>query len=75
MYDAEGSRDGTPCPECGDEDTVTWRFEEGFEELECRRCGYRSDAEELAALERDARDLLLKDDPDPPPLPKRPLDA
>lgn len=75
MYDAEGSRDGTPCPECGAEDTITWRFDEGFDELECRRCGYRSDAEELAALERHAGDVLRRDEDDAPPLPKRPIRA
>ena len=76
MYDAEGSRDGTPCPECGSDETITWRFEEGFDEIECRTCGFRSDAEELDALERQAGDVLRKDDGnDAPPLPKRPLRA
>lgn len=74
MFDAEGSANGTPCPECGGEDTVTWRFREGFDELECRTCGYRSDAEELDALEREARDLLRKDGDAPLPR-KRPLRA
>lgn len=75
MYDAEGSRDGTPCPRCGNEDTISWRFEEGFDELECPRCGYRSDAEELEALERHVGDVLRKDDDDTPPPTKRPLKA
>lgn len=75
MYDAEGIREGTPCPECGSEETVTWRFLEGFDELECRRCGYRSDAAELDALERHAGDVLRKEDDDVPPPPKRPLRA
>lgn len=74
MFDAEGSADGTPCPECASDDTITWRFREGFDELECRRCGYRSDADDLAELERHAGDLLRDDDHPPPPT-KRPLRA
>jgi uncharacterized metal-binding protein (TIGR02443 family) len=75
VYDAEGSHDGVPCPTCGSEATISWHFAEGFVELECRTCGYRSDAEEIAALERESGELLAGDDPPEAPLPKRPLRA
>lgn len=39
-------------------DTITYSYAEGFEELECHACGYRSDEEELAALQRYSGDLL-----------------
>lgn len=74
MYDAEGHQEGETCPECGSDDTVTYRYREGFEELECRACGYRSDAEELAALQRFGGDLL-EDDEDVPPPPMGRLEA
>ncbi len=75
MYDAEGSHDGVPCPQCGSDATVSWRFAEGYDELECRTCGYRSDAEELEALEREVGDVLRGDEGPATPLPKRPLRA
>ncbi|MFW5899493.1 MAG: hypothetical protein ACOCUN_03385 [Jiangellaceae bacterium] len=75
MFDAEGSFEGVPCPECGSEATVSWHFAEGFDELECRHCGYRSDEADLAELERDAGDVLLQDASDAPPLRKKPLRA
>lgn len=50
--DAEGFHEETPCPECGSVTTVTYRYVEGFSELECPSCGYRSDAQELADLTR-----------------------
>lgn len=50
--DAEGFNEQTPCPDCGSIDTVTYRYVEGFSELECRTCGYRSDSQELADLTR-----------------------
>ena len=75
MYDAEGSHDGVPCPQCGSDATVSWRFAEGYDELECRACGYRSDAEELDALEREVGDVLRGDEGPAGPLPKRPLRA
>lgn len=74
-YDAEGSHDGDRCPECGSANTITWHFREGFDELECRACGYRSDAAEISALRRDAVDLLRRDDRAPLPRPGRPLKA
>lgn len=74
MFDAEGHREGASCPECGSEDTVTYHYREGFEELECRTCGFRSDAEELAALQRYNGELLEGDEELPPP-PVRPLKA
>ncbi len=74
MYDAEGHHEGDACPECGDEGTIRWRFEEGFEELECRQCGYRSDGPEIADWTRRSGDVLVKDDAPPPP-PGRPMRA
>lgn len=50
--DAEGFHEDVPCPECGSVNTVTYRYVEGFTELECQACGYRSDAEELSDLTR-----------------------
>lgn len=58
MFDARGSLDADVCPRCGSEATITYHYEEGFEELECTSCGYVSDAEELAALQRFGGDLL-----------------
>ncbi len=58
--DAEGFHERTPCPVCASEDTVTFHYDEGFTELECPGCGYRSDAEEIASLHRYAGDLLEK---------------
>ncbi|MFO7546108.1 MAG: hypothetical protein R6W77_11520 [Trueperaceae bacterium] len=39
---------------------MTFHYDEGFTELECPACGYRSDAEEIAALRRYAGDVLEK---------------
>lgn len=75
MFDAEGSHDGVPCPECGSDATISWRYGEGFDELECTACGYRSEEADVAALERDAGDLLTGDDDAPRPRPRRPLRA
>jgi uncharacterized metal-binding protein (TIGR02443 family) len=75
VYDAEGSHDGVPCPECGNEDTISWHYDEGFDELECRACGFRSDARDLADLERAAGDVLIRDDETTAGLPRRPLRA
>lgn len=75
MYDAEGSFDGLPCPECGSTDTVTYRYEEGFSELECQRCGYRSDEQELSALGRYRGELKEKPQAELPPIPIKPLEA
>ncbi len=68
MYDAEGQYDGTPCPVCGaKESTIRWHFIEGFDEIECRACGFRSDEDHIAALHREALDTLEGDDDAPPP--------
>lgn len=58
VFDATGSFDADVCPRCGSNATITYHYEEGFEELECRACGYVSDAEELAALQRFESELL-----------------
>lgn len=74
MYDAEGSYDGLPCPECGSADTISYRYGEGFSELECQRCGYRSDREELSALGRYRGELRENSD-EAPLIPIKPLEA
>lgn len=74
MIDAEGVHAGERCPECGSPDTVTFHYREGFSELECPSCGYRSDAEELTALQRYGGNLLELDR-ETPPLPRKPLEA
>lgn len=61
MFDATGSFDGQICPRCGSNATITYHYEEGFEELECSACGYISDAEELASLQRFSGELLESD--------------
>jgi uncharacterized metal-binding protein (TIGR02443 family) len=73
MVDAEGRHEGTPCPHCGDQHTITYRYAEGFSELECPECGYRSDQQELDTLQRFSGDLLEGETL--PPVPRRPLEA
>ncbi len=88
--DAEGCHEGVPCPRCGSVRTITYHYVEGFAELECPECGYRSDADELDALTRFESDLaegraLLErgalgfgaDNPEPdlPSIPRRGLKA
>ena len=75
--DAEGRRERTACPHCGSRDTITYHYVEGFTELECSACGYRSDAEELSALQRYTGDLLESPgaDDDLPPVPMTPIEA
>ena len=75
MYDAEGSYEGLPCPDCGSLETVSYHYEEGFSELECPRCGYLSDALELAELARFGGALLETPQPEPLPVPIKPLKA
>ncbi len=76
MIDAEGQREDAPCPACGSRDTITYHYVEGFTELECAGCGYRSDAEELEALQRFTGDLLESEQgDDAPPIPMRSLKA
>lgn len=74
--DAEGFEEGVECPACGSRDTITFRYREGFEEYECPRCGYRSDAEELDSLMRYDGTLLEADeDARTVPIPRRSLEA
>jgi uncharacterized metal-binding protein (TIGR02443 family) len=77
MIDAEGQRERIPCPQCGSEDTVTFHYAEGFTELECAHCGYRSDAEEISALQRYTGDLLEGESSGArlPPIPMRSMKA
>lgn len=76
MADAEGVHEGTPCPECGSENTIRFEYAEGFHERECRNCGWSSDAEELAELQRYAGDLLEgRNAGKRPPVPRKPLKA
>jgi uncharacterized metal-binding protein (TIGR02443 family) len=74
MYDAEGRYEYLPCPECGSLETVTYHYEEGFSELECQACGYRSDREELSELGRYRGELREKEG-ERPPIPIKPLEA
>lgn len=71
--DAEGQHEQIPCPACGDSHTVTFYYREGFSELECPACGYRSDQHELDALQRFESDLV--EGGDAPSLPRKPLQA
>lgn len=75
--DAEGSFEHVACPQCGSTGTITFHYSEGFSELECPSCGYRSDAEELGALQRYPGDLLEAEPARsaPPPIPVRGLKA
>lgn len=75
MFDGEGSFDDHPCPGCGSENTVTYAYNEGFSEIECRRCGYRSDQDELSALQRFDGELLEGDNDEPPPVPLKAMKA
>lgn len=75
MFDAEGSFENEHCPECGSTDTVTYSYREGFSELECRACGYRSDHEDLSELQRFSGDLLEGDESRPLPVPIKSIKA
>lgn len=59
--DAEGFHEDIPCPECGSLNTVSYRYVEGFTELECPACGYRSDAQEISDLTRYQGVVLERD--------------
>ena len=74
MFDAEGSRDGDTCPKCGSKKTVTYRFAEGFSDVECEACGFHSDRDELSELSR-YRGELLEGDAKLPPMPFKKLEA
>ena len=74
--DAEGFHEHAPCPSCGSRRTVTFHYREGFEEIECEACGYRSDADEIAALTRYAGGVLERErDDEATPVPIRTLKA
>lgn len=78
-WDAEGRKEGDVCPECGSADTVTYDFDEGYSELECRRCGFATELEDIAALARYSGELLegdlLEGDRTRPPMPIKKLRA
>ena len=73
MFDAEGVELGKACPQCGGRDTVTFVYTEGFSELECRTCGFTSEAQDVADLARYRGDL--KEAGDLPPIPIKKLEA
>lgn len=73
--DAEGFREGVECPNCGSRDTITYRYNEGFDELECPDCGYRSDDQELDSLTRYTADLLEDATTLKLPIPRRSIEA
>lgn len=73
MYDAEGVELGEACPQCGGRDTVTFVYTEGFSELECRACGFTSEAPDIADLARYRGDL--KEKGALPPVPVKKLEA
>ncbi len=75
--DAEGYLEQVPCPVCGSRNTVTYHYAEGFSELECPDCQYRSDADELAKLQHFVGDILEGEGPRsaPPPIPVKGLKA
>ncbi len=87
MVDAEGRHNGDSCPRCGGVATITYYYDEGFEELECPECGYSSEATELDALARYDSELVeagarhsdarpgAGPQPDSPPYPRRSLKA
>lgn len=73
--DAEGFREGAACPDCGSTDTITFRYNEGFDEVECPHCGYRSDALELDSLTRYSAELLEGNAVTELPIPRRSIQA
>jgi uncharacterized metal-binding protein (TIGR02443 family) len=75
MYDAEGHYERFPCPRCGSQQTVTYYYDEGFEELECEACGYLSDQDELSALARFRGELKEHRQDSLPPIPLKKLEA
>jgi Zn ribbon nucleic-acid-binding protein len=60
-WDAEGIEQHDPCGECGSTNTVTYHYEEGYSDVECRNCGYSSELEDIAELSRYRGDLLEAD--------------
>lgn len=73
-FDAEGVELGESCPQCGSSDTVTYLYNEGFSELECRRCGYTTEAADIADLAR-FRGELKEQGSELPPIPIKKLEA
>ena len=73
MFDAEGVELGEACPQCGSSDTVTFVYTEGFSELECRACGFTSEAPDITDLARYRGDL--KEKGALPPIPIKKLEA
>ena len=73
-FDAEGVELGESCPQCSSSDTVTYLYNEGFSELECRRCGYTTEAAEIADLAR-FRGELKEQGSELPPIPIKKLEA
>lgn len=73
-FDAEGLELGEVCPQCESTDTVTYTYTEGFTELECRRCGYSSEASDIADLARFRGELKEESDARPP-FPVKKLEA
>lgn len=75
--DAEGFNEQVPCPRCGSERTVSFHYVEGFDELECPDCGFRSDAEEIGDLTRFQSNLLEREERGAkrPPVPIRAMKA
>lgn len=69
-FDAEGERRAEPCPECGSQDTVTYVYVEGDTDLECRSCGFSSEATDIRDLTRYRGDLLEHKQVPPVPLKK-----
>jgi len=57
-FDPESCRGEDPCPQCGSLNTLSHDYPEGFSDLECLSCGYRSDAQEIAELTRFEGALL-----------------
>jgi len=74
-YDAEGVELSEPCPQCGGENTVTYLYNEGFTELECRTCGFNSELEDIAELARYRGDLRERKGAKLPPIPVKKLEA
>ncbi|MEM6430108.1 MAG: hypothetical protein AAF708_12775 [Deinococcota bacterium] len=69
-YDAEGVERQDPCPACQSDNTVTYIYHEGFIEIDCRDCGFNSEASGIADLTRYAGDLLEASPVPPIPLKK-----
>lgn len=69
-FDHESRRSEDPCPQCGGLNTLSHDYPEGFSDLECLDCGFRSDAEEIAELARFEGALLERDPSLPIPVKK-----